>query len=260
MSRRQRGFAWNELQRKEEVSASKRNKNKLPLVAAAMLPMLLTSRAHAQVTKVGEAYQLRVKYAAGTKLTYAMKTTVTPMGGATMSIAPGGNTLAGPIVVNVQSVKDANATLKVTLGPCNPTSKTPVAEQAETIQVDAQNKLLDTGTGTTRIDISMPVFSPDPMTVGERYTTTQKLLRGGRVLEVISTYYLRGLKTVGGQQVAELEASVTGKGDVQYTNHGTVYVTVSDGILFRSDMKQAIRIGNAQRSVYLEAETVITRK
>lgn len=176
-------------------------------------------------------------------------------------VGPGANSVAsGPLSVVAQSVKESNATLKVTLGPISVKGKNAAEEQTETIQIDAQNKLLETVKSGTRLDISMPLFPTDPMTVGDRYTVAQKLLRGGRSMDVISTYYFRGLKTVGSQQVAELEASITGQGDVQYVNHGTIYVAVSDGTLISSDMKQSIRIGNSQRSVYLEAETVITRK
>ena len=230
------------------------------LVMAVFAVGIMTCRANAQVTKVADAYQLRTKYIAGAKSAYTTRTTIKPLGGATM-VGPGANTvLTGPLVVVVQSVTNGSATLKVTIGPLSNKGKGTVEEQAETIQVDAQNKLLDTVKGGTRLDISMPLFPDDPMTIGDRYTTTQKLIRGGKSMDVISTYYFRGVKTVAGQQVAELEASITGQGDVRYVNHGTIYVAVSDGTLVSSDMKQSIRIGNSQHSVYLEAETIITRK
>lgn len=227
----------------------------VPLLSAFAAP-----RTHAQVTKVGEAYQLRANYTPGTKFVYATKTTVKPMGGAVMSITAGANVVSGPLTVSVQGVKDNNATLKITIGPLSSKGKTAAEEQTETLQVDAQNKLLETGKGVARLDISMPLFPADPMTVGDRYTTTQRLMRNGKSMDVISTYYFRGIKTVGGQQIAELEASVTGQGDIPYVSHGTINIAVSDGTLLSSDMKQSIRVGNSQRSVHLEAETIITRK
>ncbi len=217
-------------------------------------------RANAQVTKVGEAYQFRAKYAAGAKYAYTTRTTLKPTGGAVM-IGPGANNvLSGPLSVVVQSMKEGNATLKITIGPMSAKGKSVADEQTETVQVDTENKLLEFMKNATRLDISMPLFSTDPMMVGDRYTVAQKLLRNGRSMDVISTYYFRGLKTVAGQQVAELEASITGQGDLQYVNHGTIYVAVSDGTLVSSDMKQSIRVGNSQTSVHLEAETIITRK
>lgn len=237
------------------------------VVAACALGLLIATQAQAQITKVGDRYDFRVHYVAGQKIRYQIQTTTTVPTGATATVplsstAP--RTSITPMDWEVVSVKGKVATIKISAGPITIDNKIVQPKQTDQKQVDEHNKVV----GRAKGEPAGAGLPPRPLKVGESYSIDQTMQRGGKPVLIRSTYTFKGIKTVDGKPVAEIDSKtlienkIVTKGTsstIRTNGTSTIYLLVADGTLFRTRAKQKSTNVSGAIPVSNTTESIITR-
>ncbi|CAN5454763.1 hypothetical protein BH11ARM2_BH11ARM2_28700 [soil metagenome] len=199
----------------------------------------LAAFSSAQVTKVGSAYQFRLKLAAGTSYKYSMniiqKGTTTPGGGIAVKV---------PFSQKVVSITGDTATITYSAGPImlngQPLSPKP---SVGTAKMSRQGKVVG---GSMAAGQGVAVFPATPVMPGSSWSSDVPLggmgASGGSTAK--ATYRFVGVKNVGGKQVAELAVTVVGTGQTKVNGSGTTYVLLTDGAPWKSNL--TIKISGIQ--------------
>lgn len=217
----------------------------------------LQHSAGAQITKVGDKYVFHVKFTKGQTIRYVMTTTAKPMS-SPRSIAVSQNPLVtiSPITMTTLDVKGKISTVQLSLGPMVMNGKEISKVQTAQMQIDDHNQAVNRAKGS-------PVgagFPPDPIKVGGSYHADQSAVRNGEPIRIQGTYTFKGIKTVGGQQVAEIFAVTTTKSKVVTKGTNTIYLSVADGTLVSTTTRQTATTTNAGKPVSMTTDTVIARQ
>lgn len=218
--------------------------------AAAIAALGLAGLATAQVTKSGDAYTFRVKYTKGQKISYETTTTVEMAGMQPMK---------APLTMTVTDVKNGIYTLKYTVGAVMGGKP-----QDVTIKMNSQGKIVEgSAAGQTMAGVGNAQLPTKAMKVGESWTQSTDAPVMGSKMKVNSTYTFKGIKTVGGKQVAEIAVKMNSSGGtgVGVTGTGTMTLMVADGTLHGSTMniKTAMKAGSAPSTTYGMKMTVVRK-
>lgn len=217
----------------------------------------------AQITKSGDKYVFRVKFTKGQVIHYLITTTARPIRGG--KALPGSK---GPIIttrtmtLKAVDVKGKVSTLEVSLGPSITDGKEVGQGQTGQMQVDDHNKALNRAKGSPD-GAGLP---PDPIKVGGKYSINQSAVRDGKPLSIQATYTFKGIKTVGGRQVAEIDAVTMTKGSAMTKESiltqgtSTVYLSVADGTIVSTTTRQTATTLNAPKTVSMTTDTVMSRQ
>ena len=213
--------------------------------------------AGAQITKSGDTYVFRVKFTKGEVIHYLITTTARPIrGGKALPGSKGPIITTSPMTLTAVDVKGKVTTLEVTLGPFITDGKEVAKAQTAQMQVDDHNKALNRAKGSP-VGAGLP---PDPIKVGGKYSINQSAMRDGKPLSIQATYTFKGIKMVGGRQVAEIVAVTTTKGSVLTQGTSTIYLSVADGTIVSTMARQTATTLNAPKPVSMTTETVMSRQ
>ena len=189
----------------------------------------------AQVTKVGNGYDIKVKYAPGKTYNYALNTAVNMMGGP--SGTPRGQNVNMVLKQKVLSVTKGVATIQASSSG-GPQGSTP----PQTIKVDSRGKVVG---GQSQFSF-LNGFPARPLKVGETWKATTSLPMGPAGSGKANVAYtFRGMKNVGGKSVAQIDYRVTMAGAIAMTGSGTSYLAASDGQLVSSMLTGNMNINTA---------------
>jgi hypothetical protein len=209
-----------------------------PLAAA----VLIAPNADAQITKQGNGYLLRMKFAPKMSATYSM---VSKGSGA-------GQTFTTTMTVKqtVQSVKNGVATMVYNVsGMTMNGQKSTQTPQAITVQVNNRGKIMGNSTGNQMMNSSIELPA-GPVPIGGKWSAKMTVPAGPMGnLTMNSNYKLSGVKTVNGIPCAVIEVSGTGKSaQMNVTTKGTLLLRLSDGSLQSTNQTQtmAMTMGGGQ--------------
>jgi hypothetical protein len=219
-------------------------------IALALSTLAFAALGSAQVSKSGDGYTLRMKFTKGQKISYETTTTVDMAGMQPMKM---------PMTMTVTDVKDGIYTVKYSVGAIG--GQKP---QDITLKMNSQGKLVEgnaagqalTGAGNVQLPTK-------PVKVGESWSSTAETPVMGSKMKVNSTYTFKGIKKVGGKDVAEIAIKMTSSGGaVGVTGTGTMTLMVSDGSLHGSTMniKTSMGQGSGTASTTYGMKMTVVRK
>jgi hypothetical protein len=227
----------------------------------------LASATQAQVTKVGNGYQFRVKYHKGMKVKYLMKVTsgmpVQSAGGKAQSIV-----IVIPVSGVVTDMQNKIATVQMTTGPNTFNGKTQGAQQNITIKVDDRGKVVS---GAPNGMENMTIALPDkPLKVGDTFTAHQNVNMGVMPLTVNAVYKFTGMKSVGGHQLAMFAVTLTGTGNVPSPQGASVHlstagtgqmsISAEDGMTTLVNIDQTVTVPQGAQTLKLKTSTRFERQ
>lgn len=209
-----------------------------------------TCPAHAQVTKSGAGYLIRMKFTKGTAASYTMNTT--------MAMPNGNNAKMNiPFKTQVLDVKGDMATVRYTVGPAMVNGRT--QDAAKTIEVKMNNRGKVTGGPATQLQGMAMTLPEKPLKVGDTYSSSVKVGAGPQAMTVNATYTFLGIKTVGGMSAAQFSIKSSGKGAFSTTGTGVMALAVSDGSLVASGLSQSIVIKAGNKTQTINSQVSMTR-
>lgn len=193
--------------------------------------------APAQVTRQGDGYLLRVKFTKGQTIRYTIANSIS-------TSAQGNSTpqaMSIPLSIRVMSVAGNVATLEASVGPMGGQSQ----PQRQTMRMDTRGKVV--GGPAEGIQSLTGVAMPQgPVRIGQSWKDTVQVPSPLGPISSTTTYTFRGIKSVGGRSVAELDITMTGKGSsLGLTGSGKVQILVSDGTLQGLNMTQRATLSGA---------------
>lgn len=198
---------------------------------ALMSFVVLASLSSAQITRQGSGYLFRMKFVTGQVMKYSV---VSTMGG----INAGGKPMeiSLPMVWKVASVAGGIATVDTTVGPVTVGKQTMMQPTKNRVQISSQGKVVgNTGVGQ-QVAPSLPT---GPVKIGQSWSSSSAISTGmGPAQDVKATYTFKGLRSIGGKQVAELSVLTTG----QASGKGAMFLLVSDGSLFQSRLAMDLKV------------------
>lgn len=198
--------------------------------------LIATTNAGAQVTKVGDAYQFRMKYTKGQVTRYQMTTkTELPAGvGGAQQTKPMAMNMVVPVTMTVVSVTGNKATIKQDMGAVTMNGQAMSKPQTQQLTMDDRGQVVGkvSGAGAGMGMEQMSGALPDkPLKVGQSYTTNKTVNQMTQNIQMKATSTFVGIKNVGGKQVAEMAIKFTGTGTATMNGTGTSYYNVADGSL-----------------------------
>lgn len=219
--------------------------NKIIVIAGATA--LISGSAMAQVTKQGNKYLFRVKYAKGQVIKYGMNMSIN-MGGKSQPM----NMDVTSKVLNVDA--KGVSTLEVTSS---------MGGGTQTVKIDSKGKVVGGSSGGANFATAMP---DKAIGVGESWTGD---MAGGAGMGMNAKvkYTLKGVKTVGGKPCAEISISLTMKGSggtgaqagaMNATGAGSMYVIMSDGTLQSSSLSMKMNMSGAAAAQGKNATMVVS--
>lgn len=203
--------------------------------------LLATANANAQVTKVGDGYLFRVKYAKGKTTHYQMttKTTLPPGAAGPSSTKPMTMSMVAPLTMTVVSVQGNKATVKSDVGAMTmngqPMSKPSSTEMTIDDRGQIVGKVKGAGAGMGMENLSGTL--PDkPLKVGQSFTANRTMTQMNQNIQMKATSTFVGIKNVGGKQLAEMALKISGTGSATMSGTGTSYYNLADGSLNNMSM------------------------
>ncbi|MCX7799318.1 MAG: DUF6263 family protein [Fimbriimonadales bacterium] len=222
----------------------------------ALAAILLACASSAQITKVGDAYQMRLKFVKGQTMTYAMESTTS---------APGQQQ---PMVLNttfsmkVSNVRNGVADIKYSVGPMTMNGRQTGGVNTVDMRMDSRGKVLGGNPGAAQ---QTQMVLPDrPIRIGQTWTSTSNIASMGVPMQVTNTYKLNRIVRQGGKQLAEVSVQISAKGNISSSGNGTMLLDFADGSLVSATMNQTITIqqqgGQGSQPMKVSNKTTIRRK
>ena len=198
--------------------------------------LLATANANAQVTKVGDGYLFRVKYAKGKTTHYQMttKTTLPPGAAGPSSTKPMTMSMIAPISMTVVSVQGNKATIKSDIGAMTMNGQAMSKPQTTEMTIDDRGQIVGkvqgaaAGMGMENMSGTLP---EKPLKVGQSFTANKTMAQLNQNIQMKATSTFMGIKTVGGKQLAEMALKISGTGTATMSGTGTSYYNLADGSL-----------------------------
>ncbi len=227
--------------------------NRLVLALAAVA---LSGASLAQITKVGDAYQMRMKFAPGQKLVYSMNSTTSAPG------QPQPMNLDTEFTMKVNSVKNGVADITYSVGPMKMNGKATGGVNTVNMKMDSRGKVMGQASGGQQP--AQMVLPDKPIRVGQTWTSTSSIATMGVPMEITNTYKLNRIVQKGGRSLAEISVTISAKGNISSNGTGTMLLDFADGSLVSATMNQTITIrqGGQQggQAINISNRTVIQRK
>ena len=225
---------------------------------ASILALALCGLPHgseAQVTKVGNAYRFRMKFAKNRKISYNVISSAQTHGGPVMKIEM-------PMTTTVKDVKGTTATLLIEIGPMISNGKpSNMASQVMEVTLDDRGKPIGDGAANVQGGIpnvgQLPV---KPLSVGETFTSSNSLIAAGQKLDVKSVNKFLGIKRAGPRTVAVFSTTTSGSGAMKINGTGTAYLDMADCSLVSMNVTNNVRVGNGSQAQLIKNTMTVTRK
>lgn len=202
-------------------------------ILSALCVMTLPAVSLCQVVREGDGYLLRVRYEKGEVIKYQSVNSVDGMPGKN----PSDLKILLPVVMTVTDVKGPFALVRCKVGP---------ALNGKIEMFNPQTVMVKVNNRNTGGETNSPVGTALPLKavkVGETWTADAPVTMGnGSITKLQAIYKFGGLKTDGGNQVAEISYSVSGTAK----GTGTMLLLVKDGTIWRNQSKLSLSIGGGK--------------
>lgn len=229
-------------------------KNSLRLSIAALAALGVGSVSYrpaaAQITKTPAGYKMRIKFVKGQTLRYVMSMRTS---------APGQGsprTMSMPMTMTVTGVNKGVGTIRYTTGPIKGISAKP---NVSTVQMDSMGKIISGSENTMGFTgASLP---SGPVKIGQSWTRTTPVPLPTGKMNVMATYRLNGVMSVGGTQVADLSVKMSGSSSSLSLNAtGKMQLSLADGQLSMANIAQRMRINQGQKPINLTVNVSIKKQ
>ena len=202
----------------------------LPIAALSLAALSMS-----QVTKAGAGYNVKVKYKKGATYRYALATKVNMGAG-----APAGGNQAMTMSLSQRVVNIQNGITTLEVKATNPQGGN---VPPQTVKVDSSGKVVGNSGQNFNILNGLP---NRPLKVGETWRSTSALpgLPPGAKANIAYTF--RGVKAVGGRQVAQIDYTINLAGPFAMTGKGSTLLDAADGQIRSSILNGDMRIQQGQ--------------
>jgi hypothetical protein len=207
---------------------------------------LVVAPVSGQVSKSGNGYLFRMKLTKGSSYSYDFSTSTSMPGGQPFSITMS-------YVMKVQSV-DSKGVANVLM-----TVKTPMAKEptTQTMKMDSRGQM-DNQPGMEQFgSVRMPEKA---LAVGGNWKSSQNLGAGANAMKADTTYTFRGIQNVGKVSCALLDVNSTMKGAMAAATTGKMYIEVSTGMLYQSDLTTTMTMTQQGKTQTIKSTIAIKRK
>lgn len=220
-----------------------------PAIAAGLV-LITAGSAAAQITKNGPGYLLRAKYVAGTSARFRIDSSTSMGTGQAMKVVI-------PFSQKVKSLAKGVASIEYTVGPVNMNGAAQGKPQVINAQVDSRNRMV--GGGPSGVNLGNVGFPEKPVRIGGSWTADVSGAAPGMTSK--GTYTFKGVKSVGGKQVAEIAVKMTmgGNQGMSATGSGIMYLLVSDGSLHSGNLTQNMSMGSGANARAMTSTIKIVR-
>lgn len=220
---------------------------------ACALAALSIGAASAQITKVGSAYQFRMKFVPGRTTTY----TIVSNGSMQGQVFSSKQSLTQKILKIVNGV----GTLQGSLGDATvvmngKTMQQPMPPQMKNVSYEMDSRGRPTKGNNQQTAISLP---EKPITVGTSWTASTSMPGGAGMpggMQMSTTYKFVGFEKVNGINTAKILGTLKSSGRMSMTGSGFTWLDPADGSLVKSSIKTTMTMG--QNSIPMTI--LVTRK
>ncbi|MCO5295331.1 MAG: hypothetical protein M9921_00590 [Fimbriimonadaceae bacterium] len=210
----------------------------LTKITVALVFAALWTVAPAQISKKGAGYLFRIKWTKGQTAKYTMTTTT--------SGGPSAMAVNMPMSLKVLSVAGGVGEVEYNVGPASANGKPMGAAQKVVAKVDPRGKIVSGATQAQQMGGNI-TFPEGPVKPGGTWTGSQTVPGPGGSMTINAKYKFVGIKSVGGQSVAQIDVSMSGGGgQMQITGSGSVFLRTADGSLQSTNLGQKLTISGAQ--------------
>jgi hypothetical protein len=211
--------------------------------------------ASAQITRSGDKYLFRVKFAPGMHFDYEM-VSATPQ-----PVRPTDpKKISGPFSMSVLDVKGGIATVRVDAGPFLLDGKPIPGAKKNSMQVkmDTRGKMVQGEPGMQQLGgIQLP---EKPLKIGESFETQNTTQMGPNKLVVKSKCTFAGIKNISGHQAAELKVVVASTGLTPTKGNGSQFLDMADGQLLSAKINQEAAAAVNGRQFRIKNTMTVTRR
>jgi hypothetical protein len=207
---------------------------------------LVVAPVSGQVSKSGGGYLFRMKLVKGASYAYDFSTS---------TAMPGGQPFAMSMNYSMKVTKiDAKGVADVLMTISSPMSKTPTTQ---TVKMDSRGQIENQPGMEQFGNVRMPEKA---LAVGGNWKASQNIGTGANGMKADTTYTFRGLQKVGTVSCAVLDVSSTMKGALAATTSGKMYIEVSNGMLYKSDLSTTMTMTQQGKTQTIKSTIAIKRK
>ncbi len=211
--------------------------------------LLIPALAPAQVTTTKEGFLFRKKFSEGDAWVYHVETKVT-MGEGRRAPKGGSNSLS---TLTVKGLQGKSAILELSDAPVKKNER---PTTAFTLKVDELGRIEGSPVGGGVVGFALP---EKPVKVGDKFNI--RLESGAGNKDIIQhTVKFVGFTTLSKQKVARWDVITAGKGSSVLTGTGAVYLNITDGSLYQSQMNLTAIVQRNGQPVRVVMATTITLK
>ncbi len=213
---------------------------------------ILAVAAPAQITKQGKGYLFRLKFKPGavSKQTMLMDADVVVMK----------QTVTNTITQKVISVdKKGVGTVKVTTSGMLINGKpSSMGEKAQTTTLKMDSRGIAVGAASTAGNLGSMQMPKDAIPVGHKWAGEIKVAQAQSVMK--ANYTFKGLRSIGGVQVAEIVLSVKMSGMAPMAGSGSMFVRTDNGMGHGMNMtlKGSISMGQGSKPTPISMQIKVT--
>lgn len=207
--------------------------------------LLITAMpSHAQITKQGSKYLLRMVWAKGDKFTYGLKMNATMQNGQKMNMTA--SATAEVLAIN-NGVADVRITMNANGRPPN-------------VQTTKMDKLGQVGDSSIAGSVAGQRFPEKALKIGESWTVSRDLQNAGVKTTVKTTYTLKSIKKYAGVDCAEVSVSARSEKGFQTSSKGTMLLELKNGQVMHQETVTEVVMNSSTGSQKVNSTTTVDRK
>lgn len=216
------------------------------------LALASVAGAQAQVTKQGQNYLFRYKYAKGKSFTTNISATTSVTGIELPKGQKASDTQNLKVVVNVTDFAKDIATLKVTV------SQNGKSEAPQTIKSNTRGKV--TGANDAGNNIGVFIYPEKAIPVGHKWNAKTSMKQGQVTIATDTNYVFKGFKDLNGKKYAYIEATGVANSIVKMDFKTTYYVDMVDGFVHTSTTNMTGKVPVDSKKTGTVSVTITTKR
>jgi len=224
--------------------------NRTRLAAGVFVALTLGApSAQAQIKKVGNGYQFRLKLTPGETTKYNVSIKQAASAGQGLSVVL-------PFKQTTGKISGGVGTINATVGPPVLNGGQPLGEARKiTMKINTRGQLVG-GTGSSQ---GITVFPANPILPGATWKATVPVESfGGSSTNADATYRFIRMTSVNGKPAAELAVTLTSNRGGQINGSGRNFISAADGSLLKSSLSMTFS-GAQQGAAPMKFNVAITR-
>jgi hypothetical protein len=184
----------------------------------------------AQITKNGSGYLFRMKHTPGSTYKFGVVSTLATGGSGQ------GMKFSLPMIWKIVGVSKGIATVDTTVGPITMGKSQAMQSSKNRIKLDNRGRIVGQAGAGQQVT---PAYPEKAIKVGASWSAGAPIelpMQGQK--KITATYTFKGVRSVGGKPMAELNVKTSG----QAVGSGTMLILMSDGSLFQSKIKMDLQM------------------